>query len=135
VPGFFSSRPNWVRPPLTRRRVLPSLVPRGTHSLALDGMGGPNSDEGTDTVVHCRYSSVLYNPSPVLYLFISSRFPPPLTTLPLSPQPSFIFATIYIVYIFNSSPLSGNTRRVIQTSLRYFSQSLERLPPCGVSRG
>jgi hypothetical protein len=31
---------------------VPPLVPGGgTHSLAVAGVGGPNSDEGTDTVV------------------------------------------------------------------------------------
>jgi hypothetical protein len=45
VIGFFSSRPNWD--PLTSRRVCsPS---GGTLSLAGEGVGGPNSDEGTDT--------------------------------------------------------------------------------------
>jgi hypothetical protein len=29
----------------------PLLVPGGTHSLAGEGLGGPNSDERTDTVV------------------------------------------------------------------------------------
>jgi hypothetical protein len=29
----------------------PPLVPGGTHSLGGEGMGGPNSDDGTDTVV------------------------------------------------------------------------------------
>jgi hypothetical protein len=39
--------------PLTSRRVCapPPLGPRGTRSLAVEGVGGPNSDEGTDTVV------------------------------------------------------------------------------------
>jgi hypothetical protein len=55
VLGIFSSRPNWDSPnPLTRRRVgSPSFGSgggRGTHSLAGEGVGGPNSDEGTDTV-------------------------------------------------------------------------------------
>jgi hypothetical protein len=52
VPDFFSSRPNWDLPhPFTRRRVCPSLVPGGTHSLGEEGVGDPSSDEGTDTVV------------------------------------------------------------------------------------
>jgi hypothetical protein len=29
----------------------PPMVPGGTHSLAGEGVGGPNSDEGTDTVI------------------------------------------------------------------------------------
>ncbi len=52
--GFFSSRPNWGPDPLTRRRAcLPPFGSGGgrTHSLAGDWVGGPNSNEGTDTVV------------------------------------------------------------------------------------
>ncbi len=30
--------------------MYPPLVPGGTHSLAEEGVGDPNSDEGTDTV-------------------------------------------------------------------------------------
>jgi hypothetical protein len=57
VLGLFSSRPIWAPHPLTRKRVCPPpLVPRGeTHSLAGEGLGGPNSDEGTDTVVLLVY--------------------------------------------------------------------------------
>ncbi len=46
--------------PLIRKRVLPPpLGSRGeTHSLAGEGVGGPNSDEGTDTLV-----LYVYNPS------------------------------------------------------------------------
>jgi len=63
VLGFISNRPNWDPHPLTRRQLcpLPPLVPGGrTHSVAGEGWwlpitspdaGGPNSDEGTDTVV------------------------------------------------------------------------------------
>ncbi len=51
-PGFLSSRPNWVRPPpYPQASVAPPLVTGGTHSLAEEEVGGPNSDEGTDTVV------------------------------------------------------------------------------------
>jgi hypothetical protein len=52
VLGLFSSHPNWDL--LTRMLVCPppTLVPGGdTHSLSGEGVGGPNSDEGTDTVV------------------------------------------------------------------------------------
>jgi hypothetical protein len=39
-------------PPHPQASVSPPLVPGGgTHSLAGEGVGGPNSDEGTDTVV------------------------------------------------------------------------------------
>jgi hypothetical protein len=38
--------------PHTRKRVLPPLGPRGeTHSLAREGLSGPKSDEGIDTLV------------------------------------------------------------------------------------
>jgi hypothetical protein len=37
--------------PLTRRRVLPPLVPGGHTHLPERGLGGPNSDEGTDILV------------------------------------------------------------------------------------
>ncbi len=39
--------------PLTRRRVCPPPFGSGggTHALAGEGAGGPNSDEGRDTVV------------------------------------------------------------------------------------
>jgi hypothetical protein len=51
VPGFPSSRPNWVRPPSPAGECCPPLIPGGTHSLTGEGVGGPSSDEGTDTVV------------------------------------------------------------------------------------
>jgi hypothetical protein len=56
VPDFLSSRPNWVHhpPPATARECCssPTLDPRGeTHSVAGKGVGGTNSDEGTDTLV------------------------------------------------------------------------------------
>ncbi len=53
MPGFLSSRPNWVPPPvhpLTRKGVLllSPLGPRGgIHSLSGEGVGGLSSDEGT----------------------------------------------------------------------------------------
>ncbi len=52
VAGFLSSRPKWLPPPLTRKGVLPPLWFQGdgTHSLAGEGAGGANSDEGTDTL-------------------------------------------------------------------------------------
>jgi hypothetical protein len=48
VPGFLSSRPNWVRPPplCHKRGVLPPFGSTGAHSLQGEGMVGPNSDEG-----------------------------------------------------------------------------------------
>jgi hypothetical protein len=52
VPGFLSSRPNWLPPPPDRKQVLPPpLVPGGgTHPLGGGGEGGANADEGTDTL-------------------------------------------------------------------------------------
>jgi hypothetical protein len=47
-----SLRRHWV-PPLSHPQasVAPPLTPRGeTHSLAGEGLGGPSSDEGTDTL-------------------------------------------------------------------------------------
>jgi hypothetical protein len=66
VIGFFSSRPIWKPPPPPPS---PSdageCVPHpfgpgggGTHSHAGEGIGGPNSDEGTDTVVYSRYEYI-----------------------------------------------------------------------------
>jgi hypothetical protein len=58
VPSFLSSRPNWVRPPShPQASVAPPLWLRGGHTrLRERGLGGPNSDEGTDALVW-------YNPS------------------------------------------------------------------------
>jgi hypothetical protein len=55
VPGFLSSRQNWVPPPPhLQASVVPPPPPPfgsgGTHSIAGAGVGVPNSDEGTDTV-------------------------------------------------------------------------------------
>jgi hypothetical protein len=53
-PQCLSPRPNWdpFTPPHPQASVpLPPLVPEGTHLLSVEGVGGPNSDEGTDTVV------------------------------------------------------------------------------------
>ncbi len=53
VPGFLSSRPNWFSPPPHPQAsvAFPFDTGGGTHSLTGEGVGGPNSDEGTDTVV------------------------------------------------------------------------------------
>jgi hypothetical protein len=52
--------------------LLPPLGPRGeTHSLAGEGLGGPNSDEGTYTLVLYVY----FNPSTD---FASSRYVRPI---------------------------------------------------------
>jgi hypothetical protein len=51
----------WIGPPHPQASVAPPpLGPRGeTHWLAGEGVGGPNSNEGTDTLVLYVY----YNPS------------------------------------------------------------------------
>jgi hypothetical protein len=53
VPGFLSSRPNWVPHPLTRKGVFFPTFPfvSGDTLAGGEGVGGPNSDEGTDTLV------------------------------------------------------------------------------------
>ncbi len=51
--GFFPSSLNWNSPnPHPQASVSPTFGSGGgTHSLAGEGLGSPNSDEGTDTVV------------------------------------------------------------------------------------
>ena len=68
VPDFLSSRMNWVPPlPLSQASVSPQAsgmwVGGGaTHSLAGKGVGGPNSDDWTETLV--LYIILLqYNPT------------------------------------------------------------------------
>ncbi len=55
VLGFFSSRPNLDPPPphpSPADKCIPSpLIPGGDTHARGRGDGGPNSDEGTDTVV------------------------------------------------------------------------------------
>ncbi len=57
VLGFSSSRPNWDPPPPQPAGEFgspppPPWVPGGgTHLLGGQGLGGPNTDEGTDTLV------------------------------------------------------------------------------------
>ncbi len=59
VPGFLSSRPNWLPRPLTSKRV---QVQGGGHTrLRERGGGGANSDEWTDTLVQVQYNpSTMY---------------------------------------------------------------------------
>ncbi len=67
VPGFLSSRPNWVPPPPTphpQASVSPPGSKGETHSIAGDGVGEPSSNKGTGTLVLYVY----YNPSTVYYL-------------------------------------------------------------------
>jgi hypothetical protein len=55
VPGFLSSRPNWLPPPPHSHvsvAPLPLVLGGGTHSLAGEGAGEQiHSDDGTDTLV------------------------------------------------------------------------------------
>jgi hypothetical protein len=46
---FLQSLELGLPPPHPQANVSPHLVPGGTHSLAGEMVGGPNSDEGTDT--------------------------------------------------------------------------------------
>jgi hypothetical protein len=58
VPEWLSFRQNWV-PPLPRKRVCLPLGPKGVeekHSLASEGMWGPNSDDWNESQALCRYS-------------------------------------------------------------------------------
>jgi hypothetical protein len=51
--SFFYSRPNWDSPtPSHEGECVLYSTPRfrGAHSIAGEGLGGPNSDEGTGTV-------------------------------------------------------------------------------------
>ncbi len=58
VPGFLSSRQNWVRPPPhPRASVASHLVPGGTNSLAERG-GGPNSDDWRESLALCLLCAV-----------------------------------------------------------------------------
>jgi hypothetical protein len=78
VLGFFSSRPNWTG------ECVPPGSGEGTHSLGDRGIGGPNSEEGTDTVVLEVYmyfveisnlKEVLFSSSVPFELFFSFMFP------------------------------------------------------------
>ena len=80
VVGFLSSRPNWVPPPPCPQASITPPTPFGSKkrdTLACGGgVGGPNSDEGTDTLVLYVY----YNPSRICplhssYVAPSTLFP------------------------------------------------------------
>ncbi len=67
VLGIFSTRPNWDAPSHPQASVSPPLVPGGNTLAWVEGVGGPNSDVGTDTVVlvvHCNYR---FTRSPFLF--------------------------------------------------------------------
>jgi hypothetical protein len=80
--GFFSSlQSSELGHPLTRKQVLPPLwIPGGggAQTLAVEKLGGPDSDEGTDTLV----LYVLYNHSTGRMIRLHAR---PLLSLPPSP--------------------------------------------------
>ncbi len=78
---------------------LPPLVPGGTHSIAGEGVGGPNSDEGTDTVVFymyvcihvlCGFGEIL-----VTELLFNKLFS--LHKEDMQPHPVFIFDILFSV--------------------------------------
>ncbi len=62
VPGFLSSRPDWVPPhPHLQESDVPPLWVQGGDTLARgEGMGGPDSDDGTDTL-HGTLDILYYN--------------------------------------------------------------------------
>ncbi len=58
VQQCLSPRPNWVSPPLSRKRVCPSPTPPqtkggSTHSPACEGLGSPNSDDWRKRLAFC----------------------------------------------------------------------------------
>jgi len=59
VLSFFSSRWNWDSPipSPAGECALPLVLGGGTHSLAREGVGGPNSNEGTDAGTLGTYDS------------------------------------------------------------------------------
>ncbi len=60
MPGFLSICLNWA-PSTASECCSPHLGPRGEiHSLAGEGVGEPNSNEGTDTLVLYVYYKLLY---------------------------------------------------------------------------
>jgi hypothetical protein len=70
VPGFLSSRPNWVHPSLTHKRVLPPpLVPMGGHNCLRDrGGGGGGGGEQIQTKGQSTTYYILYVPPDPLRL-------------------------------------------------------------------
>jgi hypothetical protein len=60
-PGFLSGCPNWVPRPLTCKKVLlPPFWSKGDTLARGEGMGGPDSDDGTDTL-HGTIDILYYN--------------------------------------------------------------------------
>jgi hypothetical protein len=83
------SRPNWDPHHLTPWRVCPpTFGSGGTLSLGGEGVGGPNSDKGTDTVYSRDIQYVLCDFNPyfdqlyfhVIFVTLSGLFPQVLTT-------------------------------------------------------
>ncbi len=60
MPGFLSSRPNWIPRPLTRKRVLPPLWSQGGDTLAcgIDRGRGEPIRKKEQTVWYSRYSII-----------------------------------------------------------------------------
>jgi hypothetical protein len=86
VPGFLSSRPNWLPPSRHPQRSVapPPFGSKGGRHTRLRGRGwrGPNCDEGIDTLVLYVY----YNPSTVDNNTKIQEKLPDLCTLFLRPQ-------------------------------------------------
>jgi hypothetical protein len=63
VSSFLSGHPNWVPPPHHPQKTVAPPPPLGTrgeaHSLEGEGVGAPNSDDGTGTLVLCRYTTII----------------------------------------------------------------------------
>jgi hypothetical protein len=80
--------------PLTRKRVLlPPLDPRReTHLIAGEGVGEPNSDEGTDTPVLCVYNNPPKIHHPMCHKKIADLYGHPQHTLPLYHRQSADYA-------------------------------------------
>ncbi len=65
MPGFLSSRPNWVLPPPHPQASVAPPSPFGSNGgntlVAGERVGVPNSDEGTYTLVLYVYYSIIDN--------------------------------------------------------------------------
>jgi hypothetical protein len=73
VPGFLSSRLNWLPPPLTRKRVLPSLWFQRGYTLARGRGEEPIWTKG-QTLWYSRYSIIPLRFPPSMYVFLLSVY-------------------------------------------------------------
>jgi hypothetical protein len=121
VPGFLSSRLNWV-PPLPHpqgivaRLAPPLFVSKGRHTRWWGGgCGGPNSDEGINTLILYVY----YNPS-------TDSTPPPFQ--------SYIFLSLYYCSLPPASKYSGTRIGRQEKSLVIFTFIVLCIIPVTVNR-